>query len=194
MAALGLVNNRDISAMQDATQNAGISAGAAASANSLQAQTDLARRGQDLDAIKSLMQGNQFNISTLGSLGSQLSDEQFKSLGSIPDLEGVHIAGLNAAGGAGSALAGLEGSLASTHAQAGAARAALNFQQTQYYNALPQQQIDSYLRTIGLIGGMGGTETGVNPGSSVPMVNSTAAALLGGAGGALTAYGVQRGG
>lgn len=193
MAALGLVNNRDMASMNDATQREGIAASSAASSAGLSAQMDLARRGQDLDAINALMKHQEFGISTLGSLGSQLSDDQFKALGSVSDISGIGLNGLNIAGNAGSAMAGLQGSLASSNAQRSIANNALNFEKQKYQDYLPQQQINDYLRTIGLIGGMGGTQTGVNPGANVPYVNATAAALMGGAGGALTAYGYQSG-
>jgi hypothetical protein len=193
MAALGLVNNRDVASMSDATQREGIAASSAASSAGLSAQMDLARRGQDLDAINSLMKHQEFGISTLGSLGSQLSDDQFKALGSVSDLSGIGLNGLNIAGNAGNAMAGLQGSLASSNVQRSIANNALNFEKQKYQDYLPQQQINDYLRTIGLIGGMGGTQTGVNPGANVPYVNATAAALMGGAGGALTAYGYQSG-
>jgi hypothetical protein len=194
MQALGLVNNRDIASMSDATQREGIAASSAASSAGLSAQMDLARRGQDLDAINSLLKHQEFGLSTLGSLGSQLSDDQFKALGAVGDISNIGLSGLNIAGNAGSAMAGLQGSLASSNAQRSIANSALNFEKQKYQDALPQQQIDNYLRTIGLIGGMGGTQFGVNPGANTPTVNSTAAALMGGVGGGLSAYGALNGG
>lgn len=189
-ALLGQVNTRDLGAMQDATQRYGIDASASAAGAGSAAQAELARRGQDLQALGLLLNNDQFNVGALGDLGGQLSGDQLNAMGLAPGLAGIGIAGLGAANNAAGNMFGYDASRAATSAQSGIARAQLN-QQASMFNAQQQQnQINDYLRTIMGIGGMGGTSTqqgmNVQPGAGV---NPTGAALLGGLSGYLNARG-----
>lgn len=86
MSALNMTNQRDLGAMQDATQRYGIdqsasaaSAGARAAAESQQAALDLQRelgmRGQDLDAIGLMMGHDRAGLGMLAGLGDAYSGD-----------------------------------------------------------------------------------------------------------------------
>lgn len=186
---LGQVNSRDIAAMNDQTQRYGIdSASSSARAGSADSAA-LARRAQDLNAMGMLLQNNQFNTNQLSGLGTQLSNDQLTAIGQAPGLAGIANAGLGQANNA----AGNQVALRSAQIQGGTARAALN-QQAQMYNASAQQnQLNDYLRMITGIGSMGGTShtegTNVVAGAGY---NPTAAAVTGGIGAGLAAYGAYQ--
>lgn len=194
LRALEILNSRDVAAMSDATQRAGISA----SAGSAAAGRDLARelaemenaralRGQDLSAIGSLMQGQQFGLSSLMGLGERLSGDRLASLSMVPQFEGLGLAGLDRALGAAGGLGELEAGDAAARARAAGANRNAAMMQIE----APQRMLNDYLRTVGVIGGMGGTSTtqGTNvvPGAGV---STGATALQGGLGGGLAAAGM----
>lgn len=161
---LGQVNTRDLGAMQDATQRYGIGASASAAGAGASEAAALQRRGQNLQALMGLLQNDQFNIGAMGDLGGQLSSDQLAAMGMTPSLAGIWLSGLGAANNAVGNLVGQQGnqtSLRNAQIAAGTARAGLN-QQAQLYNSqLPWDNVNNYLRNIGLVGGMGGSSTTV---------------------------------
>lgn len=203
LAALGLIDQRDLGLLGANVQRDGyasnerISAGNnAASAAGSADQLALARRGQDLSAIGSLMDNERYSLGQLGQVGGQLSQDRLSSLGMVPGLEGVGLSGLNAALGAGGQYVDMRGqdtALKQTQIGAGTQRAAMA-QQLGLWNAGSQQNaVNSYLQTLMGIGGMGGTShtegTNVVPGMGV---SSTGAALQGALGGAAAGYGIYQ--
>lgn len=194
---LGQVNTRDIALMNDGTQRAGIAAAGSGGGGGNQQAFDLERRGQNLQALSLLMQGQQHSTGQLSGLGDRLSQDQLGAINQSQGLAGVNLAGLGQANNAASNLAGmhaadnqLAAARAAARTQQSIANAQLN-QSAQMFNAnAAQQQVDNYLRTLAGIGGMGGTSTtqGTNvvPGLGV---NPTRAALQGALGGGLAGYG-----
>jgi hypothetical protein len=209
MEGLGLASNRDLTAMGDLTAREGIAAGerntarsasasragAAASAASARYATDvqaaLQSRGQNLEAIRSVMGMDQYGLSMLGQVGQGLSDEQQNVLGMVPGLEQANLLPLQQLLGAGQGLAGLESTAAgerNARTAVSAQNNALRWQQQVYQDQAAQREIDNYLRTIATIGGMGGT--GTSPGAHVPVPSTSAAAVQGGLGGAALGFGL----
>jgi hypothetical protein len=200
LQALGLVNQRDLGLLDSNTSRDNTATAAAASGAGTAAQLALAQRGQDLNAIQSLMQGEQFNIGQLGGVGQQLSSDRLGSLGMVPGLEGVGLSGLNAAlGAAGNdvTMRGQDMGLREAQIGAGTARAGLA-QQRGIFNATQQQgSVNDYLRTVLGIGGMGGTSTtqgtNVQPGLGVSPGGAAVQGALGGAATGLGIYNQYRG-
>lgn len=198
LAALNMLNQRDVAAMSDETARAGISA----SAGSASAGRDLARelaemenaralRGQDLSAIGSLMQGEQFGLSGLMGLGERLSSDRLSSLSMIPGFESLGLAGLDRSLGAAGGIAGLEEIDAASRRQGAASRDNARTQAGMLQAEAPQRLLNDYLRTVMGIGSMGGTShtEGMNvvPGAGV---SPWAAGAQGAFGGALTGAGI----
>lgn len=209
LRALEILNSRDLGALSAEVQREGI----AASSGSAAAGRDLARelaelensralRGQDLSAIGALMQGEQFGLSGLMGMGERLSADRLSSLSLIPGFENLNLAGLDRSLGAAGGMAGLEGIDASARAQGAASRnaaaeAAANrrFQVGLMEMESPQRMLNDYLRTVGAIGGMGGTSSGTShtagtnvvPGAGISTGAATAQGALGGA---LTGLGI----
>lgn len=190
---LGQVNTRDLAAMQDTTQRAN-AALANSSAHAGAGAADAATmRAQNLQALLAIQQGQQFNRGQLAGLGGQLSSDQINAIQMAPGLAGINLSGLGQANNAAGTMVGLR----SAQIQGGAARAATNATirgqdlQASIFNAQQQQeQVNNYLRTVLGIGGLGGQSTtqGTNviPGLGV---NPTGAAIQGGLGAGLAAYG-----
>jgi hypothetical protein len=190
---LGQVNTRDLSAMQDTTQRANAAmANSSARAGSGSADA-AAARAQNLQAILAIQQGQQYNRGQLAGLGGQLSSDQINAIQQAPGLAGINLSGLGQANNAAGTMVGLR----SAQIQGGAARAATNATirgqdlNASMFNAQQQQeQVNSYLRTVLGLGGLGGTSTtqGTNviPGLGV---NPTGAAIQGGLGAGLAYYG-----
>lgn len=200
LAALAGVNQRDLGLLGANVQREGIAAGERASANAAassaaaqEAQMALAQRGQDLAAISDLLGYEQFEMGQLGDIGGQLSGDRLNSLGMVPGLEGIGLAGLDAALGAGGGMVDMRGQDVQrgiANQQAGIARQGMN-QQMGMWNAGQQQNaVNNYLGTLMNIGQMGGTSRtqgqNVQPGLGV---SPGAAALQGGVGGFLAGYG-----
>lgn len=201
LAALGMVNTRDLGLLGANVQREGIAANerssSAASAAAAAANADqmaLARRGQDLSALGALMDYEQGGMNQLGQVGGQLSSDRMAALGMIPGLEGVGLSGLGAALNAGGGLVDMRGqdtSRAIANMQNSTARAGMN-QQLGMWNAGQQQNmVNNYMNLLQGIGGMGGTSrtvgTNVQPGLGV---SPAGAALTGAAGGAATGAGI----
>jgi hypothetical protein len=188
---LGQVNARDIAAMNDATQRFGIATNASTSGAGSAEANATARRAQDLNALGMLLSNQQFGQGQLGDLGARLSTDQLSAMGLAPDLAGVGLSGLGAANQA----AGTEAGLAASRMNAGVARSGQNLQAEMFNSQLQQQQVNDYLRLIMGLGSMGGTST--TQGQNVVAglgVNPTGAAIQGGLGAGLAAYGYGRGG
>lgn len=208
LAALSGVNARDLGLLSANVQREGIAAGersASASAGAASAaaadQLALARRGQDLSALGALMDYEQFGVGQLGDIGSQLSSDRINALGLVPGLEGIGLSGLNVALGTGEGLAGIranEANAANARAGIGLQQRGMN-QQLGQFNAMQQQNLlNDYLRTIGAIGGMGGTShtvgTNVQPGLGVSPAGAAFTGALGGAASGAGLYGMYGGG
>lgn len=186
---LGQVNARDIASMSDQTQRYGINASASAAGAGNAEANALARRGQDLSALGMLLDNQQFNTGQLSGLGDRLSTDQLSSIGMAPDLAGISLAGLGAANQA----AGNQVSLRGAQISGGVARAGQNLQAQMFNSGLQQQQLNDYLRTVMGLGSMGGSShtegSNVVPGLGV---NPTGAAIQGGVGAGLAAWGYGR--
>lgn len=195
--ALGQVNARDLGAMSDRTQRAGIDASSAATSAGAASAAELAKRGQDLDAIQLFLGHDRAGLDGLGQLAGQRSQDYFNGLAGVGDIEGIGLSGLDRAISAGGNLGQMDVGMAGVNAQRSAANQALNFQKLQYNNSLPQMQLDSYLNTVLRLGGMGGTSTTVGtnvvPGAGISTGGATAAGALGGAAAGLGAYYAGRG-
>lgn len=190
---LGQVNTRDLGAMQDATNRYGIDQSAAAAragSGAAAAAAAAQERGQNLQALLAIQGGQQFNTGQLSGLGGQLSGDQVNAIQMAPGLAGINLSGLGAANNA----AGNQVALRGAQIQGGVARMGLNQQAQMFNSGLQQQQLNDYLRTVLGIGGLGGTSTtqGTNvvPGLGL---SPTGAAIQGGIGGGLAAWGYGRG-
>ncbi len=203
--ALGMVNARDLGLLGANVQREGIAAGerASASANAgnaaaLDAQMNLARRGQDLSAIGSMMDYDRSGMNTLAGVGDRLSGDRLGAVGLVPGLEGVGLSGISAALGAGGGLTDLRGQQVQRQIagqQAGIARLGLNMDASRFNAGQAQGQVNDYMNLIRTIGGMGGNShtsgTNVVAGAGGG-VNTTAATLQGALGGGLAGYGAYQ--
>lgn len=209
--ALGMTNARDMALLGDNTQRwstmigdstnrYGIdaqrdaaNAGAGAAAAAAQGQLDLARRGQNLDAIMGIMKQDQFGLGQLGDLGKQLDAKQTAAYGGLPALAGANADYLNTANNAGQGMASYDiGRRNAANAGAGAKLANQQFawQQQVYNNDRQQNALNDYLRTLGAIGGMGGTSVQTGTGQPMQAPNVGAATAMGAMGGAMAGYGM----
>lgn len=181
---LSQVNTRDLGAMSDATQRYGIDSSASAAGAGSAAAAELARRGQNLQALLALQQGEQVGANRLAGVGGQLSSDQLSAINQSQGLANIGLSGLNQSNSAINNLVanrGVDAQLRAAQMSANAARAGLN-QQANIFNAQQgQNQIDSYFNMLRGIGGMGGyshTEgENVQPGMGV---NPYIAAAMGG--------------
>lgn len=186
---LGMVNQRDLGAMNDATQREGIASSERASGASSAAASESARRGQDLQGILGMMSYDTDQRRLLSGIGSELSGNRVSALGLIPGQEDARYAGIDRALGAAGAYGSYDASKHNANVAANAQRSIANQQmgmQAGMFNAQQQQgSIDNYLRTLGMVGGMGGSSHtwGQNavPGAGVSVGGATAAGALGGA-------------
>lgn len=173
MQGLDMTNTRDLSAMNDMTQRAGIDAQSRASSAANAAQMAAARmaqetafRGQDLGALQGIMGHTQFGLGQLGNVGQLLQQQQLGSLGAIPGLEaaalgsqGWDMNALNMMLGA----AGGQGNLEGNRMAANASRAGTDFQRYMYDDQAAWRNINNMLGVAQTIGGMGGTSQGAPP-------------------------------
>lgn len=162
LAALGLVNTRDISAMQDMTQRAGISASSRAAAGQTAAQrysAELAHalglRGQDLSAIGMMSGNEQFGLGTMGQLAGLRSGDFAGALSGLGGLSTLGMQGIGLGLGAGQALGDYQLGMGSLGQSDAARRAAAANRAAQ----APQNALDAYLRTTATIGSLGQTGT-----------------------------------
>lgn len=197
LAALAGVNQRDQALLGANVQREGINASSAAAAGAAADQIALAKRGQDLQAIGALMDSENYSLGQLGDVGAQLSGDRLTTMGMIPGLEGVGLQGLQLALGGGGGLVDLQNSannMKIAQGQMGIARAGLNQQRGMFNAGQYQDSVDSYMRTLLGIGGMGGTSRtygqNVVPGAGI---STTGAAIQGGIGAGLAAYGAYKG-
>lgn len=189
----GQVNQRDISGAQINEQANESAAGRAASAASSADALQLARRGQNLDAINSYLQNNQFGVAQLAGLGNSLQGARNDATSMVPALNNNRYTGLNQAMGAAGTLQSM--------AQAEEARkqAALNRKQDiDYQNANAQSNwLDQYLNRLGFFNGAGGTThtegTNVVPPQAYGGPSPAAAGIAAGAGTFFAGYGAGYG-
>lgn len=173
---LGQVNTRDLGAMSDATQRYGYDTQAASSAAGNASAAASAARGQNLQALLALQQGEQFGTNQLSGIGQQLSQDQLGAINQSQGLAGVGLSGLGAANSAVGNLVGQQGNqmgLRAAQIAAGTARAGLNQQRDIFNAGAPQNAVNDYFNLLRGIGGMGGSSTtqgqnvvagmGVNP-------------------------------
>lgn len=174
MEGLGTANQRDLAAMQDATQRYGIDSAASSSSAASSAAAESAARGQDLAAIGQLLNMQQFGLGMKQGIGNFFGQMQQGALGNIAGMQGasnqglgIGIQGANGLAGLDLGLAGLDiqklmsqnqlkGSLASSNA----ARAGVNLQGRMWDEGAQQREIDNLLKIIMGVGGMGNTQTG----------------------------------
>lgn len=164
---LGLVNNRDIAgsglannlaveAQRTAAANAGAGASLQNAAADRALQLQLTTRQQNLSALGTYTQNNQFGINQLGQLASGLDAKQQAAAGLAPALNSAQYTGLQDAFGAQTQVGQLK-------SQNSAQNSAINFQ-----NANAQQtNLDHYLAQLGVIGNMeGSTSTNTSTSNS----------------------------
>lgn len=199
MEALGLINNRDLAAMQDATNRYGINSSAGASGAASAAQMELARRGQDLDAITALMGYQQGGLGSLQRLGEFNGNMQGNASNALGSLLGMDQAGWGQAANAANWMGqnywtGQEFDFNRQQAEAEARRqaAADAFSREQWdwqrgwqdlFNE--DQLMQNWLNGIATIAGMGGTSYGTSttPGAGI---NTGASFLTGAIGGGMS--------
>lgn len=207
LTGAGQLNSRDIAAMNDATQRYGISSSAQSAGASIAAQQAAAYRAQNLAAIQAMLGHNEYSSSLLQGVGAQSSKDQTDSVGAAPGLAGISLAGVNAANVAGGGLVNqnqVEAQRAVGMGQVSVGRAGVALGQDQLglardqyqtgidqFNAqAPGRAMEEYMRTILGISGSGGSTTtqGTNvvPGLGI---SPTGAAIQGGVGTGLAAYG-----
>lgn len=194
LQALSLLNSREVAAMQDMTQRAGISASSGSAAAGRELRRELAElenerllRGQDLQAIGAMMEGQQFGLSGLMGLGERLSNDRLAALGLIPSIEQINLGGLGQAMGAGQGLLSLE----EMDARARASNAANRRQIRMLELEAPQRLLNDYMRTVLGIASLGGESTvqgtNVQPGAGL---NPLASGIMGGLGAGLAGAGI----
>lgn len=190
MAALHGVSDRDLASMSDATQRYGIDSAAASSSAASGAASAAANRGMDLQAILGMQNMDQFGLSTLGSLGNALTGSQQFAAGDLtPTLEGIRGAQLGQG-------FGMANTLGQQNAAAQARNAAQANARRQAGALAPGQDLDDYLRRLtGLANPYAVNTTNSHQESSGSTsgggggVSPTAAAVTGGLGAGLAAWG-----
>ena len=182
----GLVNTRDVDAAQIQAQaaegaaNRGASSSEAAADRALDLQ--LQTRGQNLSALQSLQQNNQFGLGLLGNLGTQLSSDRTSAIGQAPGIDDAQYGGLQKA-------LGVSQAFGQADAQAKARNAAIQWQNQNAQGV----NLDSYMRRLGALGSTVQTTTndGQLDSSGHPVgnvVDPTGASIAGGLGAGLSAW------
>ena len=181
---LGQVNQRDLGAMNDATQRYGIDASSASSAAGNAANSAAAQRSQNLQAILALQQGGQFNTNQLAGIGQQLSGDQLNAINQAQGLAGIGLSGLGAANAAAGNQVGAQGVAAQLRAaqmQANVARSGQQLQAQEFNAQQPQNMVGQYFDMLRGIGSMGGSSTTQGQNVVAGMgVNPYVAAAMGG--------------
>lgn len=154
-------NERDLAAMADMTNRYGIDAQERASSNASGASSALAQNAQRLDAIQMMMGMDQFGLNMQNNIGNSLNDVQMGALNSATSRYNSNNSLRAAAMGANAERYASDNSLAGTRYASDAGlrgtMAGVNERRYEYNDQKPQNSLDSLLRTIGLVGGMGGT-------------------------------------
>lgn len=173
-----------------AARNAATAAGAGSAAASLAQQSQLARLGMWGDALKTGQSGRAGTASALGNLSSLYSNDQQHALAGVNDLGTSRRSDVTAAGqlSLGSdqsrnTFIGNADQLRAAQISGGNQRAALKFQEQQFYD--PLTRLSAYSNVLGgLYGGQGSETTkGTDTRSQSPpaYVNPYGAALTGAA-------------
>lgn len=162
LQALGQVNTRDISAMGDMTQRAGINASSRAAAGQTAAQrysAELAHalglRGQDLSAIGMMSGNEQFGLGTMGQLAGLRSGDFAGALSGLGGLSTLGMQGVGLGLGAGQALGNYQLGLGGLGQSDAARRSAAANRAA----SAPQDALNQALRTYATIGSLGQTGT-----------------------------------
>jgi hypothetical protein len=201
MGGLGMTNQRDIAAMQDATQRYSADSAASAASSGAGAMSEGMKRGQDLQAMQMLMGHQQFGLGMQGDVGKMMQAQQMGALSAIPGLEGAQQGWMQ--GMLGGAQGNMQNQISQQNnaaqikaSQIGARPGMLNAQlQQQMYND-PMQQMNQYLQNLQMIGNMGGAQWGQGgpqPGSIPNGADPNIAALMGLIGGGMQGYGAGGG-
>ena len=198
MSGLGLTNQRDIAAMNDATQRYGIDSSASAASAGLAAQMDAAEKARQLQAIGMMQNNAQFGIGQQGNMAQLFQGAQLGGLGLQQGYAQLGLGGYNTAinaGQLGLGALGLQGNVAQGIANHDLAASGQRFNQNMAQQQAQQDALDSYFRMIQGIGNMGGSVYTTDPGQILPGgVNPWAAGLMGGVGGYYAAAGQGQGG
>lgn len=143
-ASLDRAAQERMNAANNATSSAGISAGAAAEANSLASRERMARMGALGEAVG-------MGISGMGNLGANFSEDQRFALGASPDINAMGQAGYLNAGGlslgsdqARNQWQNSQNALRGQLAGVGVQRQALAFDRERYYREAPLRDIAQY--------------------------------------------------
>lgn len=178
--ALGLGTQYDMNATDNDTSrmNAASAAGASAygsmsAAESARLNAETARRGQLLDAIGLGTGMRQGGMGGMGGLSQDYGNDWRATLGMVPDLSGLDIRDLQAAGGlslgsdnARNDFIGNQNSLRAAQMSAGAARAGLNWDKYKYNREAPMSDLAAYADIINRLGGQYGTTDTSSTGTS----------------------------
>lgn len=202
MQGLGLINQRDLSAMGDMTQRAAIDAQAQAAGAAQAAAAAEAAEQRKLQAANMLlgsqmslmgMRGDMASLMQQGQLGAGQLGLGYGELG----MSGFNTA-LNAGQlglGALQLQSGIGQNLWSMGQQE--SQAAWQRQQQEYQNRMQglnnqQDALNDYLNILMGIGGMGGTSYGEQPGQNIPYMDPNSAAIMGAGAGAMEGWGMAR--
>lgn len=167
MHGFDTADQNNLAAMQDLTNRADIAARAATAGQGTAAQLELARRGQDLDAINSLLGMHQFGLGLQNTIGNELNDVQGNALGAATNRYSSNNSLRAAAMGANAERYASDNSLAASRYASDmgfrGTQAQVGLQRYMYNDQKPQNSLDSLLRTILGVGGAGGTTWGQGP-------------------------------
>ena len=173
--AMGLGTQYDMNATDNDTQRMASAASAAASAygsssaaesarESARLNAETARRGQLLDAIGLGTGMRQGGAGGMGGLSQDYGNDWRAALGMVPELSGLDVRDLQAAGGlslgsdnARNDFIGSQNSLRAAQMSAGSQRSALNWDKYKYNREAPMSDLAAYSDIINRLGGQYGT-------------------------------------
>ena len=192
MQGLGLTNQRDLGAMQDATQRYGIDASASAAGAGAGAAAAAQAKAQELQAIGMLMGNAQFGMGQRGDMAGLMQQGQLGALGAGQGYAGLGLQGMNTGLDAGSLGLGSLGLISNNNLgnlnaenarrSVGVQRYGIQVQDRANRDNAMQNQFNSYLQLMMGIGGMGGSQMQQGAGTYIPSMNPYAAGIMGGLG------------
>lgn len=158
--ALGLGTQYDMNAADNATQRASAASAAGSAAYGSQLAADTARRGQLLDAIGMGTGMRQAGMGGMGGLSQDYGNDWRAALGMVPELSGMDVRDLQAAGGlslgsdnARNDFIGSQNSLRAAQMGAGNQRAQLQWDKYKYNREAPMSDLAAYADIINRLGG-----------------------------------------
>lgn len=189
MQGLQDINQRDIAAMNDATQRYGIDTQASSAAAGSAAAAADAAAARKLQAIGMLQQGAQFGMGMRGDMAQLMSQNQLGALNAGQGYAGLGLQGINTGINAGQLGVGaMQGvgnyNIGSRNAANAGAQVRLQGQMNQFN--MQQGALNNYLNILGTIGGLGGSGGGTSDptnyqsGGMPPWVAALGAGLSGG--------------